>query len=231
MAVFTADDAPLDLRLVGRTLLHAALVGLGAGLLGVGFFFGLEYTEHLVLETAAGYQPLRASGEEVIASGTPSPFRWWLLLFIPAAGALAAGWLTKLAPEIAGGGGDTMIRAHHEHQGGVRRRVITLKPIASILTLGTGGAGGREGPTMLMGAALGSLAGRLLRVGSREARVLMLAGVAAGIAAVFRTPLGAALLAVEVLYQDDFESEALIPAVLASVVAYSVSPDGGRSHA
>ena len=50
----------------------------------------------------------------------------------------------------------------------------------------------------------------------------MVAGVAAGIAAVFRTPLGAALLAVEVLYRDDFESDALIPAVLASVVAYSV---------
>ena len=50
----------------------------------------------------------------------------------------------------------------------------------------------------------------------------MVSGVAAGIAAVFRTPLGAALLAVEVLYRDDFESDALIPAVLASVVAYSV---------
>ena len=50
----------------------------------------------------------------------------------------------------------------------------------------------------------------------------MIAGVAAGISAVFRTPLGAALLAVEVLYRDDFESDALIPAVFASVVAYSV---------
>jgi len=223
MAVFTADDAPLDLRLVGRTLLHAALVGLGAGLLGVAFLFGLEYTERLVLESAVGYQPLRASGEQVLAGAGGTPFRWWLLLFVPALGALAAGWLSKLAPEIAGGGGDAMIRAHHQHQGGVRRRVITLKPLASVLTLGTGGAGGREGPTMLMGAALGSLAGRMLRVSNREARVLMLAGVAAGIAAVFRTPLGAALLAVEVLYQDDFESEALIPAVLASVIAYSVS--------
>jgi CIC family chloride channel protein len=57
----------------------------------------------------------------------------------------------------------------------------------------------------------------------RERRVLMVAGVAAGISAVFRTPLGAALLAIEVLYRDDFESEALIPAVLASVVAYSLS--------
>ena len=47
-------------------------------------------------------------------------------------------------------------------------------------------------------------------------------GVAAGMAAVFRTPLGAALLAVEILHRDDFESDALVPSVLASVVAYSV---------
>ena len=50
----------------------------------------------------------------------------------------------------------------------------------------------------------------------------MLAGVAAGMAAVFRTPLGAALLAAEFLYRDDFEAEALVPAVLASVISYSV---------
>lgn len=223
LAVLTADNAPLDLRLVGRTLLHAALVGLAAGLLGVGFFIGLEYAQHLILESGVGYQPLRASGEAILVNSSEAEFRWWLLLVVPALGALAAGWLSRFAPEIAGGGGDTMIHAYHEREGGLRRRVITLKPLASILTLGSGGSGGREGPTMLMGAALGSLTARMLEVSNREARVLMLAGVAAGIAAVFRTPLGAALLAVEVLYQDEFESEALIPAVLASVIAYSVS--------
>src|SRR6476646_2441008 len=75
---------------------------------------------------------------------------------------------------------------------------------------------------MQIGGALGSLVGGVLRVSAQERRILMVAGVAAGIAAVFRTPLGAALLAVEVLYRDDFESDALIPAVLASVTAYSV---------
>ena len=57
---------------------------------------------------------------------------------------------------------------------------------------------------------------------ARERRILLVAGVAAGISAVFRTPLGAALLAVEILYRDGFESDALIPSVLASVVSYSV---------
>jgi CIC family chloride channel protein len=75
---------------------------------------------------------------------------------------------------------------------------------------------------MQIGGALGSLVGRWLGVSDRERRVLLVAGVAAGLSAVFRTPLGAALLAAEVLYRDDFESDALVPAVLASVIAYSV---------
>ena len=75
---------------------------------------------------------------------------------------------------------------------------------------------------MHIGSAVGSLVGRLLGLSVRERRLLLIVGVAAGISAVFRTPLGAALLAVEVLYRDDFESDALVPAVLASVVSYSV---------
>jgi CIC family chloride channel protein len=75
---------------------------------------------------------------------------------------------------------------------------------------------------MLIGGALGSTVGGILGVSNRERRILLIAGVAAGIAAVFRTPLGAALLAVEILYRDGFESDALIPSVLASVVSYSV---------
>jgi CIC family chloride channel protein len=115
-----------------------------------------------------------------------------------------------------------MIDAFHHEGGTIRSRVIWVKALASMFTLGTGGSGGREGPTMQIGGALGTLVGRLLKVSARERRILLVAGVAAGISAVFRTPLGAALLAVEILYRDGFESDALIPAVLASVVSYSV---------
>jgi CIC family chloride channel protein len=94
-----------------------------------------------------------------------------------------------------------MIEAFHHKGGDIRPRVIWVKALASIATLGTGGAGGREGPTMQIGGALGALVARVLRVNARERRILLVAGVAAGISAVFRTPLGAALLAVEVLYR------------------------------
>lgn len=217
------DDAPLDLRILGRTLLHAALVGAAAGLLGALFFGALELVQRLLLEQLAGYVPLRAFGEHMVAEAPPHHFRPYLLLLLPALGGLGSGLLsTRLAPETQGGGGNATIEAFHHRGGQIRRRVIWVKMLASILTLGTGGSGGREGPTMHIGGAIGATVARLLRLSVRERRVLLVAGVAAGIAAVFRTPLGAALLATEFLYRDDFESDALIPAVLASVVSYSV---------
>ncbi|HSZ81972.1 MAG TPA: chloride channel protein [Polyangia bacterium] len=223
LATVLKEATPVDLRIVGRTLVHAALVGIVAGLMGAAFFAALEVVQRFLLEYLGGYRILRASGETFMRELDPGrPFRWWLLLFLPALGALGSGLVSQLAPETRGGGGDAMIDAFHRKGGVIRRRVAWVKALASMFTLGTGGAGGREGPTMQIGGALGSWVGSVLKVPPAERRILMVAGVAAGIAAVFRTPLGAALLAVEVLYRDDFESDALIPAVLASVTAYSV---------
>jgi CIC family chloride channel protein len=216
------NEAPLDFRIIGRSLFHAALVGAAAGLIGAAFFAGLEFLQRFLLENLAGYVVLRAAGETFVGPAPTAVFRPWLLLVLPGAGALLAGLVSRIAPETRGGGGDAMIHAFHHDDGVVRRRVIWIKPLASFFTLATGGSGGREGPTMQIGAALGSTIGRYLKVTGRERRILMVAGVAAGMAAVFRTPLGAALLAVEVLYRDDFESDALVPAVLSSVIAYSI---------
>jgi len=217
------NRSPIAFQILGRALLHAALVGAAAGVFGSLFVAALDLTQRLVLEALAGYQPLRAAGEELVVSQGVSPFRPWLLLVLPGVGALVGGAIsTRWAPETRGGGSDAIIEAFHSGDGVVRRRVPLVKTIASVLTLGFGGSGGREGPTMQIGGALGSLVGRALKVTTRERRILLVAGVAAGMAAVFRTPLGAALLAVEVLHRDDFESDALVPAVLASVVSYSV---------
>jgi CIC family chloride channel protein len=220
-ALLRWQAAPVDFQVVGRTLFHALIVGAAAGLVGAAFFAGLEYLQSWALEGVAGYRILRAHGE-LFVDIHPSRWRPWLLLLLPAVGAFLGGWFTRFAPETQGGGGDAMIEAFH-HQGGVvRARVLWAKLMASLCTLASGGAGGREGPTMQIGAAIGSTVGRLLRVSARERRVLMVAGVAAGMSAVFRTPLGSALLAVEVLYRDDFEGDALVPAVLGSVMAYSI---------
>jgi CIC family chloride channel protein len=215
---------PLEFQILGRVLLRAALVGAAAGLLGSLFFAGVEAVQRVTLEGWAGYVPLRAGGEQILGEVVGlTPFRPWLLLVLPGVGALLGGALsTWLAPETLGGGSDAIIEAFHQHDGRVRKRVAFVKAVVSALTLGAGGSGGREGPTMQMGGALGSLVGQVLKVTDRERRILLVAGTAAGMAAVFRTPLGAALLAVEVLHRDDFEADALVPSVLASVVSYSV---------
>jgi CIC family chloride channel protein len=223
LLLFSGEAAALDLQLLGRTLLHAALVGVLAGIVGAGFFAALEVGQQLVLEGMAGFAVLRARGETFSASsGQAGSVRLWALALFPTLGGLASGLLTSsLAPEAAGGGGDATIEACH--RGGViRRRVIPVKALASILVLASGGSGGREGPTMQIGAAIGAAIGRFLPTSRAERRVLLIAGIAAGIAAVFRTPVGAALLATEMLYRDDVEADALVPSIFASVVSYSV---------
>lgn len=223
---------PLEFRHAGRTLLHSSLVGVAVGAICCVFFWLLEKSERLVLVNLAGYVPLRPAGEHELVESA-AHLRIWLLPFVPAIGALLAGITSHfVARETAGGGGDAFIRAFHDQAGVVRRRAVPAKVVASVLTLGSGGSAGREGPTMQIGAAVGSVVARMLGVTVRERRLLLVAGTAGGLAAIFRTPLGAALLAVEALYSDDFEVDALVPAILASVVAYStfITVFPGTSH-
>ena len=101
--------------------------------------------------------------------------------------------------------------------------LIVAARFLSMLTIGSGGSAGREGPVAQVGAGFGSYLADLLRLGYHDRRVLVVSGMAAGIGGMFRAPLGAALFAVEVLYSDpDFESEALIPAIISSIVSYVV---------
>src|SRR5438128_782220 len=113
LALLRSDLVPLDLRILGRTLLHAAVVGAATGMVGVAFFAGLEYVQRFFLEDLAGYALLRAHGETFAGEHRSSPFRPWLLVFLPALGAAVGGLITRLAPETRGGGGDQMIHAFH----------------------------------------------------------------------------------------------------------------------
>src|SRR5690349_2645316 len=117
-AAIASANSPVDLRLVGQTLLRAALLGAVAGLAGAAFFWLTEHAQNIVLEQGAGYRSLRAKGE-VLDGIEQSPGRYlpWLLAFVPAAGALLSGFLTASVPEVRGGGTDAMIEAFH-HRGG-----------------------------------------------------------------------------------------------------------------
>ena len=120
-------------------------------------------------------------------------FRPWLLLIVPTVGGLLSGFLVfTFSPEAEGHGTDSVIDAYHRKQGQIRPRVPLVKIVASAMTIGTGGSGGREGPIAQIGAGFGSLLANLLRLSVADRRILMAAGMGAGIAAIFRAPLAGA---------------------------------------
>jgi len=210
-----------------RLLGFAALVGIVAGLAGIGFYIATRVAEHYALGMWAGYVPHpHPLGEPDLAwlPEVTRPFHPWLLLLIPTLGGLVSGILVfTLAPEAEGHGTDAVIAAYHHRQGLIRPRVPLIKIVASAVTLGTGGSGGREGPIAQIGAGFGSLLAGILRLRPADRRVLMAAGMGAGIAAVFRAPLAGTMFAAEVLYRSpEFEPEVIIPAGIASVVSYCV---------
>ncbi len=100
-------------------------------------------------------------------------------------------------------------------------RITFLKPISSAIAIGTGGPFGAEGPIIATGGALGSFVGQLLHVTGAERKVLLAAGAAAGMAAVFGSPVAAVVLAIELLLFE-LRPRSLIPVALATVAATGV---------
>ena len=207
-----------QVRVLGLSLVVGVIAGIGA----IVFFATCQVIFRYSLDGIAGYHPDTPGGEPPLFGATADALRPWLLLIVPTVGGILSGIIVfTLAPEAEGHGTDAAIAAYHYHQGKIRLRVPLVKIVASALTIGTGGSGGREGPIAQIGAGFGSFLGTLLRLRPAERRILMAAGMGAGIAAIFRAPLAGALFAAEVLYQSpDFESEVIIPAALSSVIAY-----------
>ncbi len=205
-------------RLLGLSLAVGVIAGLGA----IVFYAACQVVAHYALDVVAGYRPHHPGGEPSLWWETARPFQPWLLLLVPTVGGILSGFLVfTVAPEAEGHGTDAAIAAYHYHQGRIRPRVPLVKIVASALTIGSGGSGGREGPIAQIGAGFGSFLGSVLGLLPTERRILMAGGMGAGVAAIFRAPLAGALFAAEVLYRSpDFESEVIIPAALASITAY-----------
>ena len=182
-------------RAQARLLALATLVGIVAGLGAIVFYLATRVAEHYALGSVVGYHATPPAGEQEISwlRGGADSFRPWLLLIVPTVGGLLSGWLVyTFAPEAEGHGTDSVIDSYHRKQGQIRPRVPLIKIVASALTIGTGGSGGREGPIAQIGAGFGSLLANLLRLSIADRRTLMAAGMGAGIAAIFRAPLAGA---------------------------------------
>lgn len=211
-----------DIAHAGKWAVYFIAIGIIAGLGSVLFHYLCQLGIHYFMDLVAGYRPPAPAGEHHLLPPTTRPFSRWLLLFLPAMGGLLSGWLVyTFAPEAEGHGTDAAINAYHNQGGFIRSRVPFVKTLASAITLTTGGSGGREGPIAQIGAGFGSFLATQLKLSDRDRRIMMAAGIGAGVGSIFRAPLAGALFAAEVLYRDpEFESEVIIPAGISSVVAY-----------
>jgi chloride channel protein, CIC family len=207
-----------------RLLLESVLLGVVGALSAQLFMWMLRGCERIFLLGIAGYRPpgLSVSGSLPQLIGGHG---LWLIPAVTTAGGLISGALVYgLAPEAEGHGTDTVVEAFHRSQGRLRTRVAPVKMVASAVTIGSGGSAGREGPIALIAAGLASIYATLTHRRDEERRLLLLTGMAAGLSAIFRSPLGTGVFAIEVLYGSmEFETEALLYTMTASAVAYTVN--------
>lgn len=205
-----------------KWVILASAVGAIAGLGSVVFYEVLTVATHVLLGTIGGYHVPGPAGEGG-APGSGHFTRGWAIPLVVALGGLGSGWLVfTFAPEAGGHGTDAAIDAVHHDPRGIRLRAVAVKIIASALTIGSGGSGGREGPTAQISAGFGSLLARLLDLSPEDGRAVVSVGIGSGIGAIFGAPFGGAVLAAEIVYRDDFEMAALLPGLVASVVAYAI---------
>ncbi|NTW73811.1 MAG: chloride channel protein [Chlorobiaceae bacterium] len=194
-------------------LLVAVLVGLLTGYVAVVFHEAIRTISSLLFEgtTAIGLPSL---------NNYP---RILLLPLIPAVGGLVVGiynaLVIKAKPEH---GLASVIKAVAQNDGKIPKKNWLHKTITSVVSIGTGGGGGREAPIAHVGAAIGSTVAQLLKFSPARTRTLLGCGAAAGLSAVFNAPIGGVMFAVEVIL-GDFSVKTFSPIVVAAVVGTVIS--------
>jgi chloride channel protein, CIC family len=144
------------------------------------------------------------------------------VIIVPVIGGLIVGVMARYgSAAIRGHGIPEAMERVLEHESRISPRLTILKPVSSAIAIGTGGPFGAEGPIIATGAALGSLVGQFLRVTADERKTLLAAGAAAGMSAVFGSPVSAVLLAIELLLFE-YRARSLVPVALAAATAASV---------
>lgn len=141
------------------------------------------------------------------------------VIIVPVIGALIIGLMARYGSEkIRGHGIPEALEAILLGRSRISLKVAMLKPISAAISIGTGGPFGAEGPIIMTGGAFGSLLAQRFHLSSAERKTLLATGAAAGMTAVFGTPIAAVLLAVELLLFE-WKPRSFIPVALACVVA------------
>lgn len=224
MAGTDAISRQFQFKLLGKWLLLGSVVGIVAGLAGILFQTLLGLLTSFVIPHLMGLNAGHAGGDTEQFHFAMGALSWIAILALPTLGGLLSGFLIfKYAPEAKGHGTDAAIEAYHKNRGIIRPIVAVIKLFATVITMGTGGSGGREGPIAQIGAGAGSFLSLRLGLSTATRRQLLAAGIGAGISCMFRVPLAGGIFAAEVLYSGpDIDSEIILPAIVASIVSYSV---------
>lgn len=195
----------------GRLFGISALVGVAGGLAAAGLEWGLHFGVDLLV------------GRFTHLGEPDFPLLSWQVLLLPAIGGLLAGIFVHVVGRTAyGHGTDMLTRAFHRDMGKMPMRGPVTRAAAAVGVISCGGSAGPEGPIAALGASIGSRLGDAFRLTPHQRRTMLVAGCAAGVGAIFRCPLGGALFAAGILYREpEFESDAIVPAFIASVLGYS----------
>lgn len=192
--------------------LLALLVGVIAGFGAVAFrlLIGLFHNSFFFGKLAFGYDTLKHTLESPWGIG---------IIAVPVIGALLVAFLVKtFAPEAKGHGVPEVIDAIYYNRGVIRPQVALIKSLASSISIGSGGAIGREGPIIQIGATFGSVLGQWIRLPEWQRLVLIACGAGGGIAATFNTPIGGILFATEIMLVE-ISARTLIPLMIATGAA------------
>ncbi len=205
---------------IEKKIVFGILIGIVSGLAGVGFYYMVSLVAYIIgyamMSGYTGWTPdlsiyaLEASNRVII------------LIALPVAALISGLIVYRFAPEAEGPGVDPTIEAYH-HMRKLHLHLPVVKAVASSIMIGSGGSGGLQGPGLQIGGGIGYSIATILKLGLRYKRILMVAGMAGTLSAVFHSPIGAALFAVEVLYRRDIEVEGIVSSLISSITAYAVS--------
>ena len=221
-AVRDAFPAP---RTWPARILTVLVVGVVGGLGAVGLQSGLRACTHLFQNVLAGYPAPEVAaygGHADALGGFHSVTRMWALPFVVALGMTIAVLVSRFADRPVAGTDGVIDAVNTGETDRLTWRTATAKLVATAATLGSGGSGGTEGPVAQVGASFAAALARRLRVDPGQVAVAAVAGLAAGVGALFRAPLGGALLGAELLRRRGLDLPLVLPCLFASFAGYAV---------
>lgn len=213
--VVEQSDFPTQPGLVDARVVRISLLSIGLGFAASAVAWAMLTLIALITNLAFyGQWSLESRGP----AGAVQHLGWWVVV-IPVLGAIVIGLMARYGSKaIRGHGIPEAMEQILTNRSKIPARIMFLKPVSSAISIGTGGPFGAEGPIIATGSALGSFVGQKIKVSVAERKTLLAAGAAAGMSAIFGSPVSAVLLAIELLLFE-YRPRSIIPVALAAATA------------